>query len=167
MKDLTSSESQFRPLVSQKIFEFVTLANRIPQLYRWLQDRGISVFDLTVLNQANKIRQDGFTVILVERGEGVETKAIKTSYVSWLGNHYNVVFSSHGQSPTAGTAFVTFDNVKVPVENTLGLEGGGIFVMLRYRSFLPSPHPLYSCTDAVISIMNAGSWFARPQEVNA
>ncbi|PPQ69164.1 hypothetical protein CVT26_003538 [Gymnopilus dilepis] len=56
---------------------------------------------------------DGFTVILVERGEGVETKAIKTSY-----------------SPAAGTAFVTFDNVKVPVENTLGPEGGGIFVML-------------------------------------
>lgn len=26
--------------------------------------------------------KDGFTVILVERGEGVETKPIKTSYVS-------------------------------------------------------------------------------------
>ncbi|KAG6880120.1 hypothetical protein C0992_005827 [Termitomyces sp. T32_za158] len=57
--------------------------------------------------------EGGFTVILVERGEGVETKAIKTSY-----------------SPAAGTAFVTFDNVKVPVENTLGPEGSGIFVML-------------------------------------
>ncbi|KAI0734195.1 peroxisomal acyl-CoA-dehydrogenase [Fomitopsis betulina] len=57
--------------------------------------------------------EDGFTVILVERGEGVETKPIKTSY-----------------SPTAGTAYVIFDNVKVPVENTLGEEGGGIFVML-------------------------------------
>ncbi|KAI0649277.1 acyl-CoA dehydrogenase [Trametes meyenii] len=57
--------------------------------------------------------EDGFTVILVERGEGVSTKPIKTSY-----------------SPTAGTAFVTFDHVKVPVENTLGEEGGGIFVML-------------------------------------
>ncbi|KAG5354115.1 hypothetical protein C0989_007476 [Termitomyces sp. Mn162] len=57
--------------------------------------------------------EGGFTVILVERGEGVETKAIKTSY-----------------SPSAGTAFVTFDNVKVPVENTLGPEGSGIFVML-------------------------------------
>jgi len=34
------------------------------------------------------------------------------------------------QSPTAGTAFITFDNVKVPVENTLGPEGRGIFVML-------------------------------------
>jgi alkylation response protein AidB-like acyl-CoA dehydrogenase len=57
--------------------------------------------------------EDGFTVILVERCEGLETKPIKTSY-----------------SPTAGTSFVTFDNVKVPVENTLGEEGGGIFVML-------------------------------------
>ncbi|KAJ3531395.1 hypothetical protein NM688_g7582 [Phlebia brevispora] len=57
--------------------------------------------------------EDGFTVILVERQEGVETKPIKTSY-----------------SATAGTAYVTFDNVKVPVSNTLGEEGGGIFVML-------------------------------------
>ena len=53
------------------------------------------------------------TVILIERGEGVETRQIKTSY-----------------SMTAGTAFITFDNVKVPVENTLGSEGGGIFVIL-------------------------------------
>jgi hypothetical protein len=59
--------------------------------------------------------EEGFTVILVERGEGVETKLVKTSY-----------------SPTAGSAYVTFDNVKVPVENTLGQEGGGIFVILRY-----------------------------------
>ncbi|GJE96570.1 acyl-CoA dehydrogenase NM domain-like protein [Phanerochaete sordida] len=57
--------------------------------------------------------EDGFTCILVERGEGVETKPIKTSY-----------------SSTAGTAYITFENVKVPVENTLGPEGGGIFVIL-------------------------------------
>ncbi|THV03201.1 acyl-CoA dehydrogenase NM domain-like protein [Dendrothele bispora CBS 962.96] len=56
---------------------------------------------------------DGFTVILVERGPGVETRQIKTSY-----------------STTAGTAFITFDNVRVPVGNTLGEEGGGIFVIL-------------------------------------
>ncbi|KAH0585435.1 hypothetical protein H2248_008676 [Termitomyces sp. 'cryptogamus'] len=57
--------------------------------------------------------EDGFTVILVERGPGVETKQIKTSY-----------------STTAGTAYITFDDVRVPVGNTLGEEGGGIFVML-------------------------------------
>ncbi|PVF95961.1 acyl-CoA dehydrogenase NM domain-like protein [Serendipita vermifera] len=55
----------------------------------------------------------GFTVILVERGPGVDTQAIKTSY-----------------SSTAGTAYVTFDNVKVPVENTLGPENAGLLVML-------------------------------------
>jgi len=57
--------------------------------------------------------EEGFTVILIERSEGVETKLVKTSY-----------------SATAGSAYVTFDNVKVPVENTLGQEGGGIFVIL-------------------------------------
>ena len=62
--------------------------------------------------------EDGFTVILVERGPGVETKQIKTSY-----------------STTAGTAYITFDNVRVPVGNTLGQEGGGIFVILRYIHF--------------------------------
>ena len=60
------------------------------------------------------VRQDGFTVILIERQEGVNTRPIKMGY-----------------SASAGTAYVTFDNVKVPVENTLGEEGGGIFVMLR------------------------------------
>lgn len=57
---------------------------------------------------------NGFTVILIPRGEGVETNPIKTSY-----------------SPTAGTAFITFDKVKVPVENTLGQEGKGMAVILQ------------------------------------
>ncbi|CAH0042637.1 unnamed protein product [Clonostachys rhizophaga] len=55
----------------------------------------------------------GLSVLLIERGEGVETKPIKTSY-----------------SPTAGTAYITFDNVKVPVENLLGRENKGIEVIL-------------------------------------
>ncbi|CAG7848147.1 SubName: Full=Related to acyl-coa dehydrogenase, long-chain specific {ECO:0000313/EMBL:CCA75962.1} [Serendipita indica DSM 11827] len=54
------------------------------------------------------------TVILIPRGEGVGTKAIKTSY-----------------SATAGTAFVTFDKVRVPVENTLGEVGKGLKVILQ------------------------------------
>ncbi|KAG8702168.1 hypothetical protein FRC08_003654 [Ceratobasidium sp. 394] len=55
----------------------------------------------------------GFTVILIPRTEGVSTKPIKTSY-----------------SPSAGTAYVTFDNVRVPVENTLGQEDAGLYVLL-------------------------------------
>ncbi|TFL05447.1 acyl-CoA dehydrogenase/oxidase [Pterulicium gracile] len=55
----------------------------------------------------------GFTVILIPRSEGVETKPIKTAY-----------------SPTAGTAYVVFKNVRVPVANTLGKEGAGLSVIL-------------------------------------
>ncbi|CAJ2502631.1 Uu.00g100250.m01.CDS01 [Anthostomella pinea] len=55
----------------------------------------------------------GLSVLLIERGEGVETKPIKTSY-----------------SPAAGTAYITFDDVKVPAENLLGEENKGIYVIL-------------------------------------
>jgi alkylation response protein AidB-like acyl-CoA dehydrogenase len=55
----------------------------------------------------------GLSVLLIPRGEGVETTQIKTSY-----------------SSAAGTAFVTFDNVRVPVENLLGKENQGIKVIL-------------------------------------
>jgi len=55
----------------------------------------------------------GLTMILVPRGPGVETKPIKTSY-----------------SATAGTAYITYDNVKVPVENTLGEVNKGLKVVL-------------------------------------
>jgi hypothetical protein len=51
----------------------------------------------------------GLTVILVPRQEGVETKQMTTRY-----------------SKAAGTAYITFDNVRVPVENTLGEENMGI-----------------------------------------
>jgi alkylation response protein AidB-like acyl-CoA dehydrogenase len=57
----------------------------------------------------------GYTTILIPRdnGDTVNTKAIKTSY-----------------SATAGTAYVTFDKVRVPVANTLGEEGKGMSVIL-------------------------------------
>ncbi|KAF5321250.1 hypothetical protein D9619_001152 [Psilocybe cf. subviscida] len=57
--------------------------------------------------------ETGFTVILIPRGPGVETKQIKTAY-----------------SSVAGTAYVTFDKVRVPVANTLGKEGNGMSVIL-------------------------------------
>ncbi|KAF1805868.1 acyl-CoA dehydrogenase/oxidase [Mucor lusitanicus] len=57
--------------------------------------------------------EKGISMLLIERGEGVETKLIKTSY-----------------SPSAGTAYVTFENVKVPVEHLLGKENKGFHVVL-------------------------------------
>lgn len=78
-------------------------------------------------------------MILVERGEGVDTKAIKTSY-----------------SPTAGTAWISFDNVKVPIGNTLGPEGGGIFVILRYAP--PRPSLSVAAADGACSNFNHERW---------
>jgi alkylation response protein AidB-like acyl-CoA dehydrogenase len=49
----------------------------------------------------------------VPRCNGLSTKPIKTAY-----------------SATAGTAFVTFDKVRVPLSNTLGKEGKGMSVIL-------------------------------------
>ncbi|EAU85502.1 acyl-CoA dehydrogenase [Coprinopsis cinerea okayama7 len=60
-----------------------------------------------------RTEQGGLVVLLIERGEGVETKPIKTSY-----------------STAAGTAYVTFENVFVPYENTLGKENKGLQVIL-------------------------------------
>lgn len=57
--------------------------------------------------------EKGFSVLLIPRGEGVETNLIKTSY-----------------STAAGTAFVEFNNVKVPVENLLGVEHNGFIVIM-------------------------------------
>ncbi|KAJ8515094.1 hypothetical protein ONZ45_g7446 [Pleurotus djamor] len=57
--------------------------------------------------------ETGFTVILIPRVEGVSTKPIKTAY-----------------SSTAGTAYVVFDKVRVPISHTLGKVGAGMSVIL-------------------------------------
>ncbi|KAI8817766.1 acyl-CoA dehydrogenase/oxidase [Fimicolochytrium jonesii] len=55
----------------------------------------------------------GISMLLIERTEGVSTKIIKTSGTA-----------------SAGTAYVTFDNVKVPVENLIGGENKGFQVIM-------------------------------------
>mmetsp|Transcript_45619 Transcript_45619/g.85439 ORF Transcript_45619/g.85439 Transcript_45619/m.85439 type:complete len:532 (+) Transcript_45619:65-1660(+) len=50
----------------------------------------------------------GLSMLFISRDMGVETKAVKTTYGS-----------------CAGTALVIFDNVKVPVENLMGLGNKG------------------------------------------
>mmetsp|Transcript_17024 Transcript_17024/g.23687 ORF Transcript_17024/g.23687 Transcript_17024/m.23687 type:complete len:515 (+) Transcript_17024:65-1609(+) len=57
--------------------------------------------------------ENGISMLLIERSEGLETESIKTSY-----------------SSSAGTAYITFENVKVPVENLLGKEGKGFKVIM-------------------------------------
>ncbi|KAF2149716.1 acyl-CoA dehydrogenase [Myriangium duriaei CBS 260.36] len=55
----------------------------------------------------------GFSVILVPRDDNVETKQIKTAY-----------------STAAATAFIEFNNVKVPVNHLLGEEDEGFKVIM-------------------------------------
>lgn len=55
----------------------------------------------------------GFSVILVENGEGVDKKLIKTSY-----------------STAAATTFLQFDNIKVPRNHLLGKEDQGFQVIM-------------------------------------
>jgi len=57
----------------------------------------------------------GISMLLVERGEGVTTSQIKTTY-----------------STAAGTALVIFSDVKVPVSNLLGVENDG-FKLVMYN----------------------------------
>ncbi|KAF8206502.1 acyl-CoA dehydrogenase/oxidase, partial [Mycena galopus ATCC 62051] len=63
---------------------------------------------------ACKAESGEIVVLVVERGEGVVTKQIKTAY----------------SSTSAGTAFVTFDNVRVPLENQLGAGHPGLNIIL-------------------------------------
>ncbi|KAI3617962.1 acyl-dehydrogenase [Moniliophthora roreri] len=55
----------------------------------------------------------GLIVLLIERGEGIKTKLIRTSY-----------------STAAGTAFVTFDDVFVPDGHVLGPRHDGLRIIL-------------------------------------
>jgi alkylation response protein AidB-like acyl-CoA dehydrogenase len=52
---------------------------------------------------------NSLSMMLIERDDNVETRKIKTSY-----------------SASAGTAYVFFEGVKVPVENVLGGVGNGL-----------------------------------------
>ncbi|KAJ2995148.1 hypothetical protein HDV02_001033 [Globomyces sp. JEL0801] len=55
----------------------------------------------------------GISMLLIERSEGLETKPIKTSY-----------------SSSAGTSYIILENVKVPAENLLGIDGAGFMVIM-------------------------------------
>ncbi|BGP14303.1 hypothetical protein JCM10213_009164 [Rhodosporidiobolus nylandii] len=75
---------------------------------KWITNGHFSDYFSTAVNTGN-----GLSMLLIPRDDTVTTKLIKTSY-----------------STTAGTAYIEFYNTKVPVENLLGKEGKGLFVVL-------------------------------------
>ncbi|KAJ3103482.1 hypothetical protein HDU97_010065 [Phlyctochytrium planicorne] len=84
--------------------------------------------------RTGKAGMGGISMLLVERSEGLSTQVIKTSGTT-----------------SAGTAYVVYENVKVPVENLIGEENKGFAVIMgiskKYEAvtnffFLPVPSKL-------------------------
>ncbi|KAJ3111544.1 hypothetical protein HDU96_005605 [Phlyctochytrium bullatum] len=79
---------------------------------KWITNGHFADYFVTAVRTGKK-GMGGISVLLIERSEGLTTKPIKTSY-----------------SSAAGTAYVEYQDVKVPVENLLGKEGGGFPVIM-------------------------------------
>lgn len=80
---------------------------------KWITNGTFCDYFSTAVQTSDSKKGGGMSMLLIERGEGVKTTKIITSY-----------------SPSAGTAYVEFNNVKVPVENLLGKENQGFKVVL-------------------------------------
>ncbi|KAF8324855.1 acyl-CoA dehydrogenase [Cantharellus anzutake] len=100
---------------------------------------------------ACRTSKHGLTMIVIPRGPGVETKPIKTSY-----------------SSTAGTAFVSFDDVRVPVSHTLGEVDKGLKVILsnfnheRWGMVVNTVQLMRNIVDETLRWSNQRKVFGKP-----
>eukprot|EP00929_Paragymnodinium_shiwhaense_P084220 TRINITY_DN45014_c0_g2_i1.p1 TRINITY_DN45014_c0_g2~~TRINITY_DN45014_c0_g2_i1.p1 ORF type:complete len:551 (+),score=149.47 TRINITY_DN45014_c0_g2_i1:93-1655(+) len=83
-------------------------------LKKWITEGMYADYFVTAVRTGDNTAK-GISMLLIERGPGVETKQIKTTY-----------------STCCGTALVVYHNVKVPVENLFGKEGDG-FKQIMYN----------------------------------
>mmetsp|Transcript_73342 Transcript_73342/g.237198 ORF Transcript_73342/g.237198 Transcript_73342/m.237198 type:complete len:518 (-) Transcript_73342:83-1636(-) len=81
---------------------------------KWITEGAYADYFVTAVRTGGK-GAGGISLLLVERGEGVTTSQIKTTY-----------------STCAGTALVVFSDVKVPACNLLGKENDG-FKLIMYN----------------------------------
>ncbi|KAI8920050.1 acyl-CoA dehydrogenase/oxidase [Powellomyces hirtus] len=79
---------------------------------KWITN-GMWADYFTTAVRTGKDGMGGISMLLIPRCEGVSTKTIKTSGTT-----------------SAGTSLVTFENVKVPVENLIGKENKGFQVIM-------------------------------------
>jgi len=83
---------------------------------KWITGGASAHYFVTAVRTGTKKQGGaGVSLLLIERGEGVTTTRMKTRY-----------------GGAAGTAFVKFENVKVPVSNLLGKENQG-FKCIMYN----------------------------------
>jgi len=81
---------------------------------KWITEGAYADYFVTAVRTGGP-GSKGLSMLLIERGEGVETKQMSTTY-----------------SKCCGTALVIYTNVKVPVENLMGKEGEG-FKQVMYN----------------------------------
>lgn len=81
---------------------------------KWITNGAFADY-FVVAVRTGKPGMGGISLLLIERGPGLTTKAIKTSY-----------------SASAGTAYVILEDVKVPVDHLLGKENQG-FKCIMYN----------------------------------
>lgn len=81
---------------------------------KWITEGMYSDYFVTAVRTGGK-GAGGMSMLLIERGPGVETKQIKTTY-----------------STCCGTSLVIFNKVKVPASNLMGKEGNG-FRQIMYN----------------------------------
>jgi len=82
---------------------------------KWITEGMYADYFVTAVRTGHSGSNKDLSMLLVERGPGLETKQIKTTY-----------------STCCGTAMVIMNNVKVPVENLMGKEGNG-FRQIMYN----------------------------------
>jgi alkylation response protein AidB-like acyl-CoA dehydrogenase len=109
------------PAAGSDVAGMITTAKKTPcgKFYivngvkKWITNGTFSDYFTTAVRTGEGSGPGDISMLLIERKHGVETKSIKTSH--------NVA---------TGTAYVIFENVKVPVENLLGKEGQGFQVIM-------------------------------------
>eukprot|EP01059_Diplonema_ambulator_P011793 TRINITY_DN2182_c5_g6_i2.p2 TRINITY_DN2182_c5_g6~~TRINITY_DN2182_c5_g6_i2.p2 ORF type:complete len:521 (+),score=204.01 TRINITY_DN2182_c5_g6_i2:79-1641(+) len=79
---------------------------------KWITNGAFADYFVTAVRTGGK-GVFGGSMLLIPRGEGLKTTQIPVSY-----------------SSCAGTAYVTFDDVKVPVENLLGRQNQGFRIVM-------------------------------------
>mmetsp|Transcript_28743 Transcript_28743/g.92350 ORF Transcript_28743/g.92350 Transcript_28743/m.92350 type:complete len:520 (+) Transcript_28743:81-1640(+) len=84
-------------------------------LKKWITEGAYADYFVTAVRTGRTGTPKDLSMLLIERGPGLETKQIKTTY-----------------STCCGTAMVIMNNVKVPVENLMGKEGSG-FKQIMYN----------------------------------
>jgi len=82
---------------------------------KWITEGMYSDYFVTAVRTGKTGTPKDLSMLLVERGPGLDTKQIKTTY-----------------STCCGTAMVIMKDVKVPVENLMGKEGRG-FLQVMYN----------------------------------